>query len=139
MYDRAVAALDAGETSSALAFLERALKIFDNACWYSYLGYCVAKERGQVRKGVELCGSALQQEPENPIHFLNLARVHLVAGKKVEALQALREGMNCGGNAEILSLLEKIGTRKPPVFSFLPRNHALNRVVGLVLDRLKLR
>ncbi|GFO60379.1 hypothetical protein GMST_27040 [Geomonas silvestris] len=139
LYGRAVAALDAGETSSALAFLERALKISDNACWYSYLGYCIAKERGQVRKGAELCGTALQQEPENPAHFLNLAKIHLVAGKKDEALQALREGMSCGGNSEIATLLEKIGTRKPPVFSFLSRDHALNRVAGLVFDRLKLR
>jgi len=139
LYSRAVAALDAGETSTALAFLERALKIFDNACWYSYLGYCIAKERGQVRKGAELCGAALAQEPENPTHFLNLAKIHLVAGQKEAALKALREGMSCGGSPEIAALLEKIGTRKPPVFSFLSRDHALNRVAGLVLDRLKMR
>jgi len=139
LYTRAVAALGAGETPSALAFLERALKLKDNPCWYSHLGFCIAKERGQVKKGADLCNSALAQEPENPDHFLNLGKVHLVAGNKPEALKALRAGMSHGGNPETLELLAKIGTRKQPVFSFLPRTHLVNKAVGLLLDRLKLR
>ena len=51
LFARAVDALSAGETPSALALLERGLKLDDNRSWYSYLGYCIAKERGQVKKG----------------------------------------------------------------------------------------
>jgi predicted Zn-dependent protease len=139
LFGRAVDALAAGETPSALAFLERALKLRDNACWYSYLGYCIAKERGQVKKGSELCATSLELDPENPAHYLNQAKVYLVAGNKTEALRVLRTGTSLGGNQEIMALLEEIGTRKPPVFSFLSRDNPINKLVGLILERLGLR
>jgi len=139
LFSRALDALAAGETPSALALLERALKLNDNRAWHSYLGYCIAKERGQVKKGSDLCRASLAFEPENPAHFLNLAKVHLVAGLKKEALEALRKGMSVGGSPAIISLLEQIGNRKPPVLSFLPRANPANRVLGLLLDKLGLR
>jgi predicted Zn-dependent protease len=139
LFSRAVDALAAGETPSALALLERALKHNDNKSWYSYLGYCIAKERGQVKKGLDLCNAALEQDPSNPSHFLNLAKVNLVAGQKKEALNVLRQGMTLGGSPGITKLLDQIGTRKPPVFSFLPRRHFINKVLGLLLERTKLR
>jgi len=132
-------ALAAGETPSALALLERALKLDDNRSWHSYLGYCIAKERGQVKKGSDLCLDSLECEPENPVHFLNLAKVHLVAGSKNEALETLRKGMSLGGNPAIVALLERIGKRKPPVLSFLARANPVNRVLGLLLDKMRLR
>jgi predicted Zn-dependent protease len=139
LFSRALDALAAGETPSALALLERALKQNDNRSWHSYLGYCIAKERGQVKKGSDLCVASLELEPENPVHYLNLAKVHLVAGHKPEAIGVLRKGMALGGNQEILALLGEIGTRKAPVISFLPRDNPFNRVLGLLLDRLGLR
>jgi predicted Zn-dependent protease len=139
LFSRALDALAAGETPSALALLERALKQSDNKSWYSYLGYCIAKERGQVKKGLDLCNAALEQDPSNPAHFLNLAKVNLVAGQKKEALNVLRQGMALGGSPGITALLDQIGTRKPPVFSFLPRGHFINKVLGLLLERTRLR
>jgi predicted Zn-dependent protease len=139
LYGRALESLAAGETPSALALLERALKLDDNPCWYSYLGYCIAKERGQVKKGCDLCGVSLEREPDNPVHYLNLAKVQLVGGNKLQAIQALRDGMSHGGSPGIASLLDQIGNRKAPVFSFLERTNPVNRYLGLVLDRLKLR
>lgn len=139
LFSRAIDALAAGETPSALALLERALKLVDNRSWHSYLGYCIAKERGQVKKGSDLCLDSLEFEPENPAHFLNLAKVHLVAGGKPEALEALRKGMSLGGSPAIVALLDRIGTRKPPVLSFLPRANPVNRLLGLLLDKIRLR
>jgi predicted Zn-dependent protease len=139
IFARAVEALAAGETTSALALLERALKVSDNPSWHSYLGYCIAKERGQVRKGIDLCLACVKLEPENPVHYLNLAKVHVISGHKAEALGALREGMTVGGSTEIRSLLNQLGNRKPPVLSFLSRDHLLNKVLGMVLSRLRLR
>ena len=139
LFSRALDALAADETPSALALLERALKLSDNRSWYSYHGYCIAKERGQVKKGAELCAASMELEPENPAHVLNLARVHLVAGQKKEALRVLREGVSLDGSQEIAALLGKIGTRKAPVFSFLPRANLLNKLLGLLLERTGLR
>ncbi|UFS70548.1 hypothetical protein LPW11_22100 [Geomonas sp. RF6] len=139
LFDGAVAALAIGETPAALAKLERALKLKDDRSWYSYLGYCIAKERGQVKRGMDLCNASLEADAGNPAHFLNMAKIHLLAGSKVEALTALRNGMSVGGNDEIKALLNKIGTRKPPVIAKLPRSHPLNRYLGLLRDRLGMR
>ena len=139
LFNRALEALAAGETPSALALLERALKLSDNRCWYSYLGYCISKERGQVKKGIDLCRTSLEVEPKNSAHFLNLAKVHLVAGQKPEALRVLREAMSLGGGEGISSLLNEIGKRKPPVFSFLARGNPINKMLGLLLERTGLR
>lgn len=132
-------ALARNDTLAALTHLERALRIQDNPDWHSYLGYCIAKERGQYRKGVELCQSSLAKEPDNPEHFYNLGRVHLVNGDKLEALRVLREGMTKGGSFEILRLLENLGQRTPLLFPTLSRSNPLNRYLGLLLKRLGLR
>ena len=139
LFARAVDALSAGETPSALALLERGLKLDDNRSWYSYLGYCIAKERGQVKKGTDLCNSSLEMEPENPAHYLNLAKLNLVAGNKKEVLRVLREGLSHGESREIIALLDTVGTRKLPVVSFLPRTSLINKLLGLLLERTGLR
>jgi len=136
LFDGALAALAVGETPTALAKLERALKLKDDHSWYSYLGYCVAKERGQVKRGMELCQRSLAADAANPVHFLNLAKVYLVAGNKRDAVAALRGGMGAGGSDEIVALLNKVGTRKPPVIAGLPRNHPLNKYLGMLRDKL---
>ena len=132
-------ALAADDTLTALACLERALKLRDYPGWYSHLGYCIAKERGQHRRGTELCLSSLAVEPAQPVHFYNLGRVHLVSGDKAEALRVLREGMAKGGSPEIVRLLESLGTRTTPLFTMLSRTNPINRYLGLILSRLGLR
>lgn len=139
LFGRVLDAMAVGDTQSALALLERALKQSDNPSWHSYLGYCIAKERGQVKKGSELCLAALKLEPESWVHYLNLAKVHLIAGQKSEALRVLREAMAVGGSGEIVALFQELGTRKPPVLSFLSRDNPLNKGLGMVLSRMGLR
>jgi predicted Zn-dependent protease len=139
LFKRALDTLRAGQTPAALALLERALSESDNPSWHSYLGYCIAKERGQLKKGTELCLASLALEPANPAHYLNLAKIHVIAKQKGEALRVLREGMAAGGSDEIATLLAQLGVRKPPVLSFLPRDHFLNKWLGLLMSRLGLR
>ncbi|WP_224982507.1 tetratricopeptide repeat protein [Geomonas agri] len=139
LFNRALTAFSAGEYQAALAHFERALKVQDNPLLHSYLGLCIAKERGQVKKGRDLCQASLDLEPENPAHYLNLARVHQVAGDKPKALEVLRKGMSVGASDEIKALLATLGTRKPPPLSFLSRDHFLNKWLGIALSRMGLR
>ncbi|MBJ6751143.1 hypothetical protein [Geomonas anaerohicana] len=139
LFSRALTAFSVGEYQVALAQLERALKLQDNPLLHSYLGLCIAKERGQVKKGRELCLASLELEPENPVHYLNLARVHQAAREKPQALEALRKGMSVGGSEEIKALLATLGTRKPPPLRFLSRDHFLNKWLGIALSRVGLR
>ena len=98
---RAQQELDQNNVLSALACLERALSIWDDPLWHSRLGFCVAKQRGQLTRAFELCRSAIENDPCNPLHYLYLGKVHLVAGNAFEALQAFRQGMECGGSPEL--------------------------------------
>lgn len=138
-FQRALKELREENVLAALACLERALKIWDDPGWYSCLGFCVAKERGHITQALELCHKAIEHEPENPMHHLYLGKIHLIAGHKTEAIQALREGMSKGTIPDIERLLVAIGTRKPPVISFLSRDNLINKWLGIILNRLGLR
>ena len=138
-FAQALAALAAEDTQSALAFIEKALRLRDTPQWYSYLGYCIARQRGQHRKGLELCKESLAVEPDNPVHFLNLGRVYLAKGDKNEALRIWREGMAKGGSPELVQQLERLGTRTRPALPVLARSNPLNRYLGILLRRLGLR
>ena len=136
---RARKELDQGNVLAALAYLERGLKIYDDPRWHSCLGFCIAKERGHVTRGLELCRLSLERDPENGVHYLYLGRIHLVAGNKVEALKVLRQGMQIDDCPEIEQLLAAIGTRKPPVIAALSRDNLLNKWLGFILNRLGIR
>lgn len=138
-FELARESLAAGQTLAALAHLEKALKLQDNPSWYSYLGYCIAKQRGQIKKGIDLCLSSLELEREEPVHYLNLGNIHLVSGNKSEALRVFREGMMRGDNEEIRRKLDEIGMRKPPVIKSLPRDNPVNRFLGILLGKIGLR
>lgn len=134
-----MAAFAVEDTLTALAHLERALRLRDNPGCHSYLGFCIARERGQHSKGRELCLSSLAEEPDHLGHIYNLGRVLLISGDKAAALRVLREGMAKGGNPEIGRLLESLGTRSAPAFSLLSRTNRLNKYLGMLLSRLGLR
>ncbi|HEX8961135.1 MAG TPA: hypothetical protein VF775_06150 [Geobacteraceae bacterium] len=138
-FTRGLKLLQEGNSLAALTFFERAFVLGDRPEYFSYLGFCIAKERGQVQKGTHLCREALAQEPDKTTHYLNLGKIHLVAGNKPEAIRVFREGLTNGANQEITDLLNAIGTRKPPVIAALGRNHPLNKYLGIILSRLRLR
>lgn len=137
---RALRELEEGNVLTALACLERSLAEEDNPELYACFGYCVAKERGHVTRGLELCRAAIEHEPDNPMHDYYLAKVQLLAGDKQETLATLRRAMNKGGAPEVLlRMLAELGTRKPPPIRFLKRDNPLNKYLGILLSRLGLR
>lgn len=138
-FDLARKALEEEDFTKALAHLENALELCDNPDWHSYAGLCIALERNEFLVGEHLCNASIEHDEDNPVHYLNLAKVYLAAGKKAEALETLRQGMSRGGDERILSLLSQLGTRNPPVFSFLKRSHPLNKYMGILLHRRALR
>lgn len=138
-FERAREALAGEATLVALVHLERSLQLHDNPSLYSYLGYCVARERGLIKRGIELCSDSILRESEEPAHYLNLGKIHLLSGNKAEALRLFRQGIEKGENDEIRRMLTRFGTRKPPVIKWLPRSNPLNRYLGLLLSRIGLR
>lgn len=154
---RVIFAIDRGDTLHGLIALECSPELRTVPAAESYLGYCMAKERGQLREAVRLCQAALSAEPNNPAHYLNLGRVFLLAQDKATAISTFWKGISKDPGAErlrlvgraqrghsrehglILDELRRLGIRKKAPFPSLDRSHPLNRVAGKVLRTLGLR
>ncbi len=139
LLQKGIALLRGNNPLGALACFEKAYALHQSPQIQSYLGLCIATERGRISDAVSLCREAIEQDPGSPLHYLNLGKVYLKADRKTECLEALRKGLSCGDDPEISALLEVIGTRKQPVLSSLPRRHFLNRYAGLIMRLLRLR
>jgi predicted Zn-dependent protease len=132
-------ALAANNTLTALVFFEKAMAKEDKPIFASHMAFCIAKERGQFQLAVTLCEKAIAREPQNPVHYLNLGKIYLFAGKKSEAVRTFREGLAREKDQQLIDELDKLETRKPPVFSFLKRDNPVNRVLGLLMKKTGLR
>ncbi|MCL4475968.1 MAG: hypothetical protein M1508_07060 [Nitrospirae bacterium] len=132
-------ALAQEDTLAALALFEKAVQRDEKPAYCSYLALCIAKERGQFQLAVTLCEKAKAREPQNPVHYLNLGKVYLYAGKTDDAIRTFREGLSREKDQKIIDELNKLGTRKPPVISFLKRSNPANRFLGTILKKLGLR
>jgi Flp pilus assembly protein TadD len=138
LVQQGIVAMDRGDTLTALLSFQDASKVKTTPALCSNLAYCLARERRQIQKGIALCTEALAVEPANPLHYLNLGRIYLLAGKKDVAIQTFRQGLKTGKSSQIVTELKNLGLRKGPLLPALPRNHPLNRYLGLVLHRLGL-
>lgn len=135
-FDNGLALFKAGNFLRALGHFEKAMAAHPTSLCASNYAYCVAKERGHVKKGIALCREALEKEPGTPVHYLNLARIHLLGHNMHDAITVLREGMQHAPDQEIHDLLDRTSVRKPPVVSSLPRDNFINKYLGLLLSKL---
>lgn len=134
-FELAREALHRDDAEDALPHLEKALELRDNPSWYSYVGCCIAKGRGEFKMAVDLCRMSIETEPEKPVHNLNLGKVYLASGNKQKAHEAFREGLEKGGDEEVLHMLVALGMRNPPVIKALSRSHPLNKFLGRLFYR----
>ena len=102
----------------------------------SYYGLCVALVENQTKSGILLCKMALEKDMFRPEFYLNLGKVYLKANQKSKALEIFRKGLQITDkNSELLLELNRYGTRRKPIVSFLSRTHFVNRYIGLFLRR----
>ncbi len=102
----------------------------------SYYGLCIAIVEDRVQEGVSLCQSAISKDILRPEFYLNLGRVYLEARQKAKALETFRRGLEITEkNSELMQELKKFGSRRQPTLDSLPRDHFLNRTIGLLLHR----
>jgi len=138
-FTRGLEALGKNNTPVALTLLEKACILDSNPEMHSYLAYCLAKERGQIKKALALCEDAIIKDPRNVAHYLNLGKIYLLARKKSEAISIFRKGLDLEENQLIIKELAMLGVRRSPVIASLPRNHPINKYLGLLLKKIGLR
>lgn len=132
-------AIEEGNTLMALLFFQDAAVLARTPTIVSSLGFCLASEQGQIQRGLSYCREALQKEPANALHYLNLGRVYLLAGQKRLAIQSFRKGLKFERQQGIVAEMRKLGLRQEPFFSSLRRENLLNRYLGLVCTRIGMR
>lgn len=140
-FKKALAAYQSRKKVEAMALFEAAVMLDSRAKqdgqvdprYRSWYGMCLALEGGKFREGLSLCRKAAQEEFYNHQVWLNLGRVEMEAGNKRQAHEALRRGMHLAPAREkkrYQHLLDVLGMRRKPFFSFLNRNHPLNVFFG---------
>lgn len=137
LIDKGNEAMASGDTLVALVKFETASKFRPlPAEVKARLGYCLAKERRQFKKGATLCAEALQADPSRPDIYYQLGRIYLLAGQKPKAITTFRRGLKQRRYQPLIDQLHQLGLRKEPLLSTLPREHFLNRQLGRLLSRL---
>jgi len=139
MFRKALEAMGNNQEFLALSLFEKAQIMAKDPLYLSSKALCVARVRRSFKEAIYLCRDALDIEPANPVHYLHLGRIMLLAGQKRKAIAAYRDGLKRGENPEIIAEMEKLGKRKAPVFKFLDRGHPLNRISGLMLSKIGMR
>jgi Flp pilus assembly protein TadD len=111
-----------------------------NPYYISFLGVSMARSQGQWGAAVELCKTAVNLKRNDVQLYLNLAEAYVSAGRRDIAVQTLDTASRCcGADKRIARMRGKLGKRRPPVLSFLPRTSFLNRGLGILRHRLLLR
>ena len=138
-FEEGLRALNAGRTGEALVWFEKAVAEGKTPLVCAYLAYCRAKEQGNCKEAIALCMEAIKDEPKNSDIYLNLGRVHLLAGQRRSAIRAFDLGLRYGKNSQIVNELILLGRRKAPPLPFLSRTNPLNKLLGKFLKKLGLR
>ncbi len=132
--------LRAGSVDRALAHFRAAHRIDPGSAQHrSFYGLTLGLAERRWEQALELCRSAARDEFFDPVHYHNLARLHLAFGFKAEAIRLLRRGLMIDpDNGEIVDALRNLGVRRRPPLKFLRRQNTLNRVLGKVLERARM-
>lgn len=107
------------------------------ACFYSYLGCCLAGLEGRNREGVALCQRAIDEEFYQPENYLNLARIYAAGGAQRRLLAVVEAGLKIDpGHAGLRQLQLAHSTRRRAVVPRFSRDHGLNRLLGRIRHRI---
>ena len=129
-----LAFLRGGDAMKALPHLRTAFDHEpDNPYYMSYLGLAVAASDQKWAEAEKLCQSAMRMNRRQAQLYLNLAEVYVAADRRQAAADILARGLHDAPHDIRLKMaLDRLAIRRPPVLSFLPRTHVLNRSLGIV-------
>jgi tetratricopeptide (TPR) repeat protein len=121
-----------GHFPEALTHSRRALGLAPrNPFYLSYTGLLAALAEKRFDRAEVLCREAIGVRSNHAQLYLNLAEVYRQEGRTTDAISALEQGLSSvGQDFRLRRALEKIGLRRSPVFPFLGRHHAINRLLG---------
>ena len=145
-FRKGLAALDRRSYQQAVALIQEAIELerregskSPRMKYVSYLGLALTLTSGRSEEGLKLCLKAVQRDFFDPNLFCNLGIVYLRNRQKAPAFEAFQKGLNLSpGNPRIRDELERYERRCDPVFTILPRGHAINRMFGALRHRFRM-
>lgn len=122
--------------------LQASVRFPDEPLILSYYGSLQAAVDKKFRRGVENCKRAILMLEEGgpssektyyPVCYHNLGKAFIAAGRKKDALDALKKGLTYdSGNIDLKKELQDLGVRKPLPVAFLDRSNPINVVLGMI-------
>ena len=135
----AEAAASRGEYDKALRVLHRLYGSDASsvpADGLSLYGYCLARIENRTKLGIECCTLAIQKQPYESRHRVNLVQIYLAAGSRRKAVDVLEQAMRqLADDPAILAIRDSMGYRRRSTFPFLRRDHPLNVMIGKLRRR----
>src|SRR5258708_23590196 len=127
-----LAFLRGGDAIRALPHLRTALDHEpSNPFYISYMGVAIAAAEQKWAEAEKMCHSAMRMNRRQAQLYLNLAEVYVAADRKQDAADILARGLHYAPHDLRLEMaLDRLAIRRPPIFGFLPRAHAVNRSLG---------
>ena len=138
LFGQAREMLSRNRMRGALARFEEALQISpDNAEYLSFYGLCIALAREDYDTALRICERAVKMDPDNPINRVNLGKVYKLQGENSTAYDIFIKAWKLDkSHPAAAAELSRMGVRRPPVISFLPRSHWLNKQLGVLRSKL---
>lgn len=141
--EKAISLIKEQNTLDALFFLDKIIDETERADVRSAYALSIALERGKIKDAIDLCIQSIEDDPDNPFHYMNLGKIYLKDGKKAVAIDIFRKGLRLreDGNSEreITVILNELGIRKRPLLPFLGRKNFINKYIGLFLHKIGIR
>jgi len=107
-----------------------------NAVAISFLGYLTASFHQKPYQGLELALKAVKMEKDEPLIYLNLARIYILMSDRYHAYHAIQTGLKYRHSPfrnDLLNFYKFIGIRKKAALPFLHRNHPINKFIGKMM------
>ena len=136
-FQKGLQAIARGDFLSALAYFEACMALQSASpgpiavAAMSYYGLCLSCASDRLGDARHLCEAALEASPEDADLYLNLGRVCEKQGEREHAFRTYVRGLRLHPrHPGLVEALRRLGFRRKPVLAFLPRGHAVNRVLG---------
>lgn len=109
-------------------------KLGPNPVVISFLGMLKALRDKQPFQGLEICKKAAAQEEDEPLCYLNLARVYMAMNDRYHAVKAIHKGLRSrsANRHHLYTFYKSIGIRRQPPLKFLHRDNPVNKVLGKI-------
>lgn len=136
-FEKALHHMNQNQPEEALDLLKEAAEEEPGNPWYrSYYGVCLGRLK-RFAEAEKQCQAAIDLQLCKAQFYINLGEVYFRGGNRKHAHRMFSEAMKWEKeHPTAMKFLKKMGIRRPPVLSFLDRDHPLNISLGKLRHKL---